>query len=50
MRKERLLIMFECFKEMGYVSRKGERLRQNIIMNFEYLVGYYMEGEQILFL
>lgn len=35
---------------MGHFSRKGGRLRQRRIMNFEYLVGYYMEGEQILFL
>lgn len=35
---------------MGHFSRKGERLRQRRIVNFEYLVGYYMEGEQILFL
>ena len=35
---------------MGHFSRKGERLRQRRIVNLEYLVGYYMEGEQILFL
>lgn len=50
MNEEGKIIDYECFEEMGYVSRKGERLRQNIIMNFEYLVGYYMEGEKILFL
>ena len=32
---------------MGHFSRKGERLRQRRIVNLEYLVGYYMEGEQI---
>ena len=38
--------------ERAYLSRKEERVGLNILImvNFEYLVDYFTEGKQILFL
>ena len=41
-----------CFEKIEYLSRKEERVGLNILImvNFEYLVDYFTEGKQILFL
>ena len=41
-----------CFEKIEYLSRKEEGVGLNILImvNFEYLVDYFTEGKQILFL